>query len=101
MAFRQTLLLMVYQLVYELKTADFNYSEFYSFIEKDLGKGATRVFRDAWWFESDEDDIDALCNKIRSRLGELDTFYVALIPNGKIDGWLANITWNWYKERRK
>lgn len=92
---------MVYQLVYELKTPDFDYSEFYSFMEKDLGKGAIHVFRDAWWFESDEEDIEAICTKIRGRIGELDVFYVSMIPNGKIDGWLAQISWQWYKERRE
>lgn len=91
---------MVYQLIYELKTADFDYSKFYSFIERDLGKSAIRVFRDAWWFESDEKDLDLFCNKIREQLGELDVFYVSLIPDGDIDGWLAQTSWNWYKEKR-
>lgn len=92
---------MIYQLTYELRTAEKDYSDFYSYLEKELGGSALHVLRDAWWIALNECDIESLCNDIRNRLGEKDVFFIALVPSGQINGWMAQTSWKWYQEHKE
>ncbi len=89
---------MIYQLTYELRTADKDYSDFFSYLEQELGGTALHVLRDAWWIALDSDDINTLCNDIRTHLGENDVFFIAQVSPGRINGWMPQSSWKWYQE---
>lgn len=89
---------MIYQLTYELRTAEMDYSDFFSYLEQGLGGVALHVLRDAWWLSIDTSDINQLCDNIRTRLGEKDVFFIAQVPSGQINGWMPHTSWKWYQE---
>lgn len=91
---------MIYQLTYELRTAEKDYSDFFSYLEQGLGGAALHVLRDAWWIALDVLDIDILCDDIRTRIGEKDVFFITQIPSGLINGWMPQTSWKWYQEHK-
>lgn len=95
---------MIYQLTYELRHPDKDYTDFYSYLEKEIGDGALHVLRDAWWFTINQDDngeiIDHLCENIKQRLGDNDVFFISSVTPGQINGWLAQSSWNWYQTHK-
>ena len=92
---------MIYQLTYELRTAEKDYSDFFSYLEQGLGGAALHVLRDAWWLDIDESDINILCENIRTRLGENDVFFIAQLLIGQINGWMPQTSWKWYQEHKE
>jgi hypothetical protein len=91
---------MIYQLTYELRTAEMDYSDFFSYLEQGLGGAALHVLRDAWWLSIDESDINILCESIRAHLGEKDVFFISQLPTGQINGWMPQTSWKWYQEHK-
>lgn len=94
---------MVYQLTYELKTPDRDYSILYEFLEQGLGNGvhAKHVLRDCWWFSTSQVlNVDEVCENIRKRMGELDNLYMSRIPDSDINGWLPSSIWKWYEDNK-
>lgn len=88
---------MVYQLSYELKTLEKDYTSLYTFIEKELE--GIHVLRDTWWIRRDvEVEISELCEDIREKIGENDIFFISLISIEDINGWLASSNWKWLEE---
>lgn len=85
---------MIYQLSYELRTQEKDYSSFYSYLEN-LGQGALHILRDTWWiYFTEEISVDTLCDSIHEHMGENDIF--VLTPLGIVaNGWLATNAWNW------
>lgn len=93
---------MIYQLTYELRTSDKDYSDFFTFLEQGLGGDALHVLRDAWWLAVDDEwDIKRLCEEIRPRLGDMDVFFVTEIPIKNINGWMHQTAWKWYKDHKE
>jgi hypothetical protein len=93
---------MIYQLIYELRTAEKDYSDLFSYLENELGGGglALHVLRDAWWIALETTDIEALCDDIRKHLGDNDVFFVTQVPSGQINGWMSQTSWKWYQEHK-
>lgn len=90
---------MVYQLSYELKTPDKDYAPLYSYLENDLGTSAKHVLRDSWWIAVEHElDVDAICDEIRSRMGEKDNLYFCRLSNLDINGWLPSSIWQWFNQ---
>ncbi len=90
---------MIFQLSYELKTPDKDYTELYSFLEKEIGKSAIHVLRDTWWIKYDGlKDIDGISDLIKDKMGKNDVFFVSEIQISKINGWLASSNWKWINE---
>lgn len=92
---------MVYQLAYELKSPERDYTLFYNFLEKKVGDSSIHVLRDSWWiYVENEIAIDVLCDRIRPYLGEKDIFYVSELHKETINGWMPSSHWKWYNEHR-
>ncbi len=93
---------MVFQLTYELKTLDRDYTPFYNFLEKDAGDSAIHVLRDSWWIHSSGSvTIADMCEKIREHLGDTDIFYLSELQQGSINGWMPSSHWKWYNDHMK
>ena len=91
---------MVYQVSYELRTQDKDYTELYDFLEKELGICAIHVLRDTWWVDIRDKGINDICDKIRSHMGENDVFFVSLVSKDSTNGWLASSSWKWFNEHK-
>lgn len=90
---------MVYQLTYELRSPDWDYSSLYSFLEKDAGDSAIHVLRDSWWiYISKPVSICELRDRIRAFMGEKDIFYISELLKESVDGWMPSSHWKWYSE---
>jgi hypothetical protein len=86
---------MIYQLSYELRSQDMDYSPFYSFLEN-LGNGSFHVLRDTWWIYYDtEVDVDKICDEIHAKLGKNDIFVLTPLDENCTNGWLATSAWSW------
>ena len=85
---------MIYQLSYELKTPEMDYTSLYDYLEKELeGK---HVLRDTWLIKYEgEKNMHELCERIREQLGNNDVFFLSKIISGGIDGWMATSNWKW------
>lgn len=92
---------MIYQLTYELRTSDKDYSEFFAYLERGLGGQALHVLRDSWWLSIEATDIDKLCDNVRTRLGENDVFFITQVSAGQINGWMPQSSWKWYREYKE
>lgn len=93
---------MIYSLSYELKSLDKDYSPLFSYLEHEVGSGkGIHVMRDSWWIASDvELDVDAVCDEIRSRIGERDHFFFSRLSNSDINGWLPSTAWDYFRENK-
>jgi hypothetical protein len=85
---------MIYQLTYELITPDKDYTPLYQLLEKGIGHSSIHVLRDTWWFNSNEKTND-LCDKIKSKLGDGDTFVLTELSSENTNGWLSSKSWEW------
>lgn len=93
---------MVYQLTYELKSSEHDYSSFYSYLEKEVGESAIHVLRDSWWiFTPQEVSIDSLCDGIREHLGDKDIFYLSELRKEAVNGWMPSSHWKWYNDHKE
>ena len=91
---------MIYQVSYELRTQNKDYTQLYSFLEKELGSSAIHVQRDTWWIDFSGKDINDVCDEIRNRIGESDIFYLSQLDTLHINGWMPSTTWNWLREHK-
>ena len=92
---------MVYNLSYELKTPDKDYSELFTFLEHRLGKGGIHVLRDCWWIASDTPlNVDETSDEIRKLMGEKDIFHFGRLPETDVNGWLPSSHWDWLKQNK-
>ncbi len=94
---------MIYQISYELRNPDRDYSEFFVFLEQNLGLNAIHVLRDVWWIATKaQEDIDDLTNRIidSGYLGKSDSFFIVEISSVDINGWMPGNTWKWYKTHK-
>lgn len=92
---------MVYQLLYELKTPDMDYSPLFSYLEHDMGTSAKHVLRDCWWIAVDDAiNVDEACDKIRGFMGDKDNIYLCQLPNSDINGWMPSSIWKWFSENK-
>lgn len=92
---------MIYNLNYELKTPDKDYTGLFNYLEHELGESRIHVLRDCWWIASKEElDIDETCDKIHEFIGEKDHFHFSLLTNAQINGWLPSSNWEWYNENK-
>ncbi len=90
---------MILQLSYELKTAEKDYSELYSFLEKDIAQSSIHVLRDTWWLKyNGSKSISEICDMIKARMGENDVFFLSVLDKEDINGWLASSNWKWLNE---
>lgn len=90
---------MIYQLSYELKTPEKDYTSLYTFLEKVLG--GIHVLRDTWWIKYEgEKSLDELCESIRKEMGENDVFFLSIITPDKINGWMASSNWAWLSKNK-
>jgi hypothetical protein len=96
---RKCIIVMIYQLTYELATPGMDYAPLYHLIETEIGRSALHVLRDTWWIDCDN-SVQAyeLCTKIRSKIGDTDTFVVTELSDTNVNGWLNSNSWEW---RRK
>ena len=89
---------MVFQITYELKDSDKNYSELFTAVEN-LGS-AIHFLRDSWWVEVETamkaGDILSL---LKPYMGENDLIHIVDITNKSTNGWLARTSWDWLKQR--
>lgn len=93
---------MVYQLTYELKSPERDYSSLYNFLEKEAGNSSIHVLRDSWWIYSEkEETVENLCDRIRPHLGDKDIFYLSELRKDAINGWMPSSHWKWYNEHKK
>lgn len=89
---------MIYQLTYELRDSEKDYTDFFTYLEKELGDDALHILRDAWWFSLDKADLDGMSDDIKKHMGDKDIFYLASITPGQINGWMPKSVWKWYNE---
>lgn len=90
---------MIYQLSYELKTPDKDYTDLYSFLEKEIGKSAIHVLRDTWWFKYEgNNSVDDFNDIIKKKMGENDIFFISVLDKEKINGWMASSNWKWLND---
>lgn len=90
---------MIYQLSYELKTPDKDYTALYSFLEKEVGGSAIHVLRDTWWIKYNESqNINDLCDLIKGKMGENDVFFLSALSVNDMNGWLPSSNWKWLNE---
>lgn len=81
---------MVYQIIYELKTPEKDYSSLYTYLEKEMGESGIHVLRDCWWVANPRhsDDMQEMCKELRTYLGSSDIFYVSSLDDTALNGWL-------------
>lgn len=92
---------MIYQLTYELKSPERDYSSFYTFLEKEVGDSAIHVLRDSWWiYLGQEKPVEELCDTIRPLLGEKDIFYLSILHKDSVNGWMPSSHWKWFNEHK-
>lgn len=90
---------MVYSLSYELKSEEKDYTSLFNYLEHGIGQGGIHVMRDTWWIASDTElDIDAICGKIRTLIGEKDHFFLTRLSQSSINGWLPSSAWDYFSE---
>ena len=93
---------MIYSLTYELKSQDKDYTSLFIFLEHELGSGGLHVMRDCWWISSDiELEINELCDKIRTYIGDKDHFFITRLPEAEINGWLPSSSWDYFRKNIK
>lgn len=93
---------MIYQISYDLKNPDKDYTSLYQYLSKEAGKDSIHVLRDLWWiYEPEITPISEFCAALRSHMDEKDIFVVTEKNSGEgtIDGWLPSQVWKWYKEK--
>ena len=90
---------MIIQLTYELKDSDRDYSNLYTHIES-LGD-SIHFLKDSWWIEIKDNStkLSDLLILIKEHMGENDLFHLVDISDMQTDGWLANSSWDWLKQR--
>jgi len=89
---------MVFQISYELKNSDKNYSDLFTAIEN-LGP-SVHFLRDAWWVEPNESmTVDTIVDLLRNYMSEGDRIHIIDITNKRTNGWLARTSWDWLKAR--
>lgn len=99
---KYVIIAMVYQLTYELKSPERDYSSLYNFLEKEAGNSSIHVLRDSWWIYSEkEETVENLCDRIRPHLGDKDIFYLSELRKDAINGWMPSSHWKWYNEHKK
>lgn len=92
---------MIYQLSYELKTQEHDYTSLFNYLEHEIGVEAKHVLRDTWWISTNEAfDVTRKSEEIRSRMGEKDILFFCKLSDSEIDGWLPPSIWKWYTERK-
>lgn len=91
---------MIYQLTYELRSADKDYSDFFEYLEKNIDAETLHILKDTWWMAADKINIDELCKKIKGFLNDDDVFFVTIISDTDTNGWMANNTWKWFREHK-
>lgn len=93
---------MIFQLTYELKDTDRDYSEFYKYLDDGISGGdSVHVLRDTWWIAcQDEVTVNSLCDSAKSYLGDNDLFFVTRIDENSINGWLPSSYWNWFRNNK-
>lgn len=90
---------MIYQVSYELRNSDRDYSDFFMFLERKLGEEGIRVLRDVWWVAvRHPQDVDALIDRILKKkyLETNDLFYISELSSEAVNGWMPESAWNWY-----
>lgn len=93
---------MVYSLSYELKSAEKDYTSLFNYLEHGIGQGGIHVMRDSWWIASETElDISAICNQIRTHMGEKDHFFFTKLNETAINGWLPSSSWDFLSEHIK
>jgi hypothetical protein len=87
---------MIYQLTYELITPDKDYTPLYHLLETEISNEAIHVLRDTWWLNVDDSvSVDSLCEAIREKMGETDTFVLTQLSDTNTNGWLSASSWKW------
>ena len=93
---------MVYSLSYELKSAEKDDTSLLNYLEHEIGQGGIHVMRDSWWIASETElDISAICDQIRTHIGEKDHFFFTKLSDSAINGWLPSSSWNYFSEHIK
>lgn len=90
---------MVYQLSYELRNTERDYTSFYNFLEREMGESALHVLRDSWWiYISSPSELADLCDGIRSHMGDRDIFFLSELHKDQVNGWMPSSHWKWLNE---
>lgn len=91
---------MIYQLSYELRTLEKDYSGLYEFIEQFANGNAIHVLRDTWWIDFDNSvSTDEFCKNLRIHMGENDVFFFSEVTTEKLNGWMPSQHWDWVRAR--
>ncbi len=92
---------MIYQLSYELRTPDYDYTSLYNYLETHFGDNVKHVLRDTWWLASSSSlDLVAIVHEMRDKIGANDGFYVSLLDTNEINGWLPSTLWQWFNDNK-
>lgn len=92
---------MVFQILYELKTPEKDYSPLFTYLETGMGESGIHVLRDCWWVSNPhQEDVVEMCKEVRNYLGENDVFYITVVSPEQINGWLSSGSWNWFREHK-
>lgn len=93
---------MIYQITYELKDSDKDYSALYALLEKGIGSEGVHVLRDSWWIASDRElNVDEECERIHMQLSEQDHVYMSKFADSHVNGWLPSSLWQWYRDHKE
>ncbi len=94
---------MIFQVSYELRTPNKDYSELYFFLENaenGVKGNGIHVLRDVWWVEVPENyKVQTLFAEIKNRLGDNDIFFLSELHKQTTSGWMPSSHWNWFNER--
>ncbi len=95
---------MVYQVSYELRTPEKDYSSLFKFLENEVegvkGEGI-HVLRDVWWVKVNEPfDADVFGKKIKEHLESTDIFFFAQLTSNNINGWMPSSYWTWFNQNK-
>lgn len=92
---------MVYQLSYELRNTEKDYTSFYNFLEREMGQSALHVLRDSWWIHIDSPaELKTLCDNVRAHMGEKDIFFLSELHKDQVNGWMPSSHWKWLNEHQ-
>ena len=84
---------MIYQLSYDLKGPDAEYSELYNAINS-LGD-SLRILGSTWLVDSCRKNAEQITDELSSKIKAGDRFFVSQVNRGQYNGWHSKSTWDW------
>ena len=90
----------IYQISYELRTKDFDYSNLFDFLETNQKESETiQVLDNVWWIYYRESGMelnkDNLLKKLTGFMGREDILFINDVPTSNYAGRLPKRNWDW------